>query len=214
MNAMSNENLKTFNIFPENPLDVQQPSEKELIFEQWIEYNSVPDADKARILNIPFNEKTGRFEQNPSAELFAKKYGLAPSTLYRWKQRPEFRRARQVVNKKWGQELTPNVMASLYRRCMKYGQHEDVELWLAYFEGWDKKKVLQIKHRHEIFDMKDIRALLAYLPLSEQQDFYATIARIIERAELFRSRAQVSNAFPLESGTDSDDVRDETDLAA
>lgn len=153
-------------------------------------YISAPDADKCEMLKIPFDVKLKKYESRPTDIKFAAMHGVHRDTLYNWRKREDFRKTVDKTGKDWGMALLPNVMASLYRTCIKYGRAYDVELFLAYYADWDRKQV--IKHVHEKFDVDDLRAIIDELPDEEKENAYEQLGNIITRAELYRSNKEVS----------------------
>lgn len=120
-----------------------------------------------------------------TAKLFAGKYKLHESQLSRWKDRNDFVELKSIARREKWEELTPDVIHGLYERCVRYGMASDVELWLAYVEGWDKKQVLE--HREEItLGPNDIRAMVDLLPEEKQGKFYDVLTRLISEAEYAR----------------------------
>lgn len=171
------------------------PPLKAAIFAEFIEFYAMPDPDKAKAFNIPFDKEKGRYERIPTMQDFALKHGVHRNTLGAWKQRPEFVAAVDLKQREWGLDLVGNVMAALYRRCVRYGFAADVELFLAYYKNWDRKQV--IKHVTEKFSMDDIRALLAPLPVADQERFYALITDIVTQSGIQRGHAEVQRDQPL-----------------
>lgn len=161
---------------------------KQEIYAAFIEFESLPDPDKAAFLGVEVEltgALKGRYKKIPKLIDFARKYGVHQNTLTAWRRREDFAASVEARQKEWGIDLMPNVMASLYRRCVRYGISSDVELFLAYYKNWDRKQV--IKHQVEKFDENDIRALLAMLPKEEQDKYYATLFDIIDRAKVLGS---------------------------
>lgn len=112
---------------------------------------------------------------------FAKKWNINIDTTTDWQKRNDFEKLRgDMFRKKLAAEI-PEVMADLRKRIKKYGVGLDVELWLAYAEGWDRKKVVEIKPTND-FGEGDVRALIAKLPKEKQKTYYATIAKLIADA--------------------------------
>lgn len=155
---------------------------KEEVFKKFIEFSSMPDPDKCEMLEIPFNEKTGKYQTSPSQVAFAKKFGVAEKTLSAWKGHDTFHKSVEQKQRSWGSEKLPNVLAALYRRCIKYGFASDVELYLAYYAGWDRKQLDKYDGRK--YELGDLRSLIAKLPLEKQQQFYGTLADIIRESEV------------------------------
>lgn len=112
---------------------------------------------------------------------FAKKWEMREATLSEWRARGDFPKLRStMLRKKMAYEI-PEVMGDLRKRIKKYGIGLDVELYLAYAENWDKKKVVEIKPTND-FGPDDVRALIAKLPKEKQKTYYATIAKLIADA--------------------------------
>ncbi len=160
---------------------------KSEVYHKFVEFYSLPDPDKCDFLDIPFIEKLRKYESEPTLKAFAIKFGVHQDTLTNWKKREDFLSAVGARRSDWGKDKTGNVLAALYRRCVKYGMSYDVEMYLAYFEGWDKKQVIETSK--EKFDMDDIRALIAPLPKEEREKFYAIITDIITKAESARGNS-------------------------
>lgn len=156
---------------------------KDDVFQKFVEFYAAPDPDKARMFDVPFDQSTQRYTFIPGQKDFAKKYGVSANTLTGWKRRSDFIGGVDSLQREWGVDVVPNVMASLYRRCIKYGMATDVELFLAYYKGWDRKQMA--KAPSEKFDMDDIRALLAPLPQEKQDEFHSLIAQIIIEARVY-----------------------------
>lgn len=151
------------------------------VYQKFIEFCGMPDPDKAALFEIEQDSK-GRYVRIPGILDFAKKYGIHRDTCTDWKKRADFAPAVMNARIQWGANLTPNVMAALYRRCVTYGRGEDVETWLAIMEGWDRKKgnpLVQIDN----FTINDIRVLVAALPADQQAKFHDTISSIIIEAQ-------------------------------
>lgn len=113
---------------------------------------------------------------------FAKKWDVLDCTLSEWKKRADFETLRgEMFRKKLAAEV-PEVMADMRKRIKKIGKADEVELWLAYAEGWDKKKVLEIKPPLEFGD-NDIRTMIALLPPEKQKEYYVTLAKLLSEAQ-------------------------------
>ena len=116
----------------------------------------------------------------PTAKVFAEKYNLHPSQLSRWKERDDFRWQKEQSQREKLQELTPDVIDAFFKRCIKYGMSNDIELWLKLVEGWDKKKV--VEHKEIQFGPNDIRVLIAKLSPEKKKNYYTTLARLLADA--------------------------------
>ena len=86
-----------------------------------------------------------------------------------------------MFRKKLADEV-PEVMADMRKRIKKIGKADEVELWLAYSKGWDRKKILEIKPPLE-FGEGDIRVLISKLPKDKQKTYYVTLAKLIADAQ-------------------------------
>ncbi len=117
----------------------------------------------------------------PSAKVFSAKHGVHESQLSRWAKRQEFNPLRfEQMRKQWF-EFLPDAFAALRKRIQRFGMSRDVELWLAYTEGWNRKNAAQ-QIPPATFTQDDIRTLLEYLPKNEQLEFKRTIAKLLLKA--------------------------------
>lgn len=123
-----------------------------------------------------------RKEDAPATQKeFAKKWNIHPDTTTDWTKRKDFETRRsETFRKKLAAEV-PEVMSDLRKRIKKYGQGMDVELYLAYAEGWDRKRVLKIEQPVH-FGENDVRALIEKLPPDKQAKYYETIAKLLADA--------------------------------
>lgn len=119
---------------------------------------------------------------------FAAKWDIAEDTIVDWKARADFQKLRGEMFKKKLAAEVPEVMADMRKRIKKIGKADEVELWLAYAEGWDKKRVLEIKPPVE-FGEGDIRLLVSKLPPERQKHFRVTLAELLAEAEAANDNA-------------------------
>lgn len=171
---------------------------KNALYLKFIEYSSLPDGEKADYLAIEKDPKTGHYKSKPTQKLFAAKFGLSEDTLSLWKKREGFAVAVDMKRKEWGLNLIPNVLASLYRRCVKYGMAYDVETFLSYYTGWSRTQKVDMGNTK--FTMDDVRALIAPLPKADQEKYYAILTDIVTGTESRRISTEVStnhNAEPV-----------------
>lgn len=70
---------------------------------------------------------------------FAEKYGVENSTLSNWNKLIAKENPLSEI-RKWGQELTKNVLFSLYRHALDTGNAQSCALWFQIVEGWSNKK--------------------------------------------------------------------------
>lgn len=177
--------------FP-TPINIETPPtiRKKAIFDAFVEFCASPDPDRAEMFGYKLDPLKNRYEKIPSQKDFAIKYGVSQDTLVDWKKREDFIIAVDIKQKQWGVDLTANVMASLYKRCLKYGISADVELFLAYYKNWDRKLV--IKDSAERFTVDDLRSLISTLPKNKQDDFITYVSEVLAEAELRRGGETVS----------------------
>ena len=173
----------------------------DLVYAKFVRFVASPNPDKCEMLDIPYNEEKKQFASRPTLGLFAQKFGVHYNTLLNWKNRSEFYEGVNVVRAEWGKGQTADVLAALYRRCVQYGNAYDVELWLAYFENWDRKQV--VKHVMDSFTADDLRTIISALPKEKQDEAYVRIGEYITLAELHGSGAEVSGNNTKETGNDS-----------
>ena len=122
----------------------------------------------------------------PTQKAFAQYWQLDEATCVDWKKREDYKIQRADAIKLNLADKTPEVLNALYTRIKKYGMSFEVELWLAYVEGWDKKTILE--HRDQVeFGDGDIRELISHLPEKEQQQFYDVITKLLVQAEEAKS---------------------------
>jgi len=118
---------------------------------------------------------------------FAKKHKVIEATLSNWKKQADYEATRHEKMQQKLADKTPEVLDGLFTRCKRYGMAYEVELWLAYVEGWDKKKVLEMTGKIEFGD-GDIRALVEHLPKAKKKLFYDTITKLLIEAETNKSK--------------------------
>ena len=125
-------------------------------------------------------DKTGKRAKD--AKKFAVKWGIHEDTISDWRKRDDFEKLREDIFRKKLASEVPEVMADLRKRIKKYGMGMDVELWLAYSKGWDRKRVVEIKDPVTFGD-GDIRNLIGKLPPEKQKLFRTTLAKLLAEAE-------------------------------
>ncbi len=125
----------------------------------------------------------------PTAQVFAEHYGIDENTLTRWKKRPDFHALKREAQIFRLSDATADVLEGLKERCTRYGMAYDVELFLLYVEGWDRKHVLEILQEVKLGD-NDIRSLVEHLPENKQKHFYDTLTNLIGEAEQARKIAR------------------------
>jgi len=173
----------------------------DVVYAKFVRFVAAPNPDKCEMLGIPYVEEKKQYASRPTLQLFAEKFGVHVQTLYAWKKREEFYEGVNVVRSEWGKGQTADVLAALYRRCVQYGNAYDVELWLAYFENWDRKQV--VRHVMDSFTADDLRTIISALPKEKQDEAYVKIGEYITLAELHGSGAEVQSNITEETGNDS-----------
>lgn len=145
---------------------------------------------------LPINAKIDEHGCKTQAQ-FAQKYEISSITLSRWKKRDDFKNRVEAKRFDWGKENTGNVFAGWLNACMK-GNPYAIELWLNYFENWNKKQVLE--NRVPEFTNDDLLKLIEVLPKKDQQNFYDTVNQIILRARDERERLENDLNYNLKAG--------------
>lgn len=117
---------------------------------------------------------------------FANKYNIEQATLSRWKLRADFNERKKQLQISKMQDSTSDVLNGLRKRCVRYGMAYDVELFLLYAEGWDRKHTLEILGEIKL-GSNDIRSIIDLLPKEKQRAFYDTLTNLIAEAESNRA---------------------------
>lgn len=131
----------------------------------------------------------------PSAKAFAAKHRLHESQLSRWTQRKDFNALRVERFQVKLAEFVPEAFEALRKRIRRFDIGRDVELWLAYCEGWTKKLAAQYgekMHSPPPFTENDIRALIAYLPAEEQLQFRQMLAKLLLKAQEAQEKNEIN----------------------
>ena len=131
---------------------------------------------------LPTNERVDIFGCKTQKQ-FAEKYDIHRSTLSEWLKRKEFLNEIKKLRNEWGKSETSNVFAGWRNACIKGNPHA-IELWLAYFLGWNKEQV--VKQVQE-FTKNDLVSLIKVLPKEKQQVFFDTVNQLIVEAEKIRN---------------------------
>jgi hypothetical protein len=140
-------------------------------FDNFIEWSILTDKEKT--------------ERNlVTAKAFAKKYKITEAQLSKWKKRAEFSELKKERMMDKMRDSTPDVLNAFCDRCKKYGMAHDVELWLLYVEGWDRKHALAEMDKKKLtLAPDDIRVLVERLPKEKQKRFYDTLTELIVEAQ-------------------------------
>lgn len=145
---------------------------KDHIYEEFIFWSALPASER---------QKTGA----ETLLEFAAQNGVHRNTLGLWKQRQDYQDRVDSLRKQWGREMTAYVFDGWKLACMK-GSAQAIELWLSYFEGFNKKQVIEQHVKVEV-TADDIRNLINELPREEQKEFYGLLANLADRVKYHRS---------------------------
>ncbi len=119
-----------------------------------------------------------------TAKAFAKQHKITEAQLSKWKKRTEFYQLKQEKMMDKMKDCTPDVLNALRDRCIKYGMAHDIEFWLLYVEGWDRKHaLLEMNKKKLTLAPDDIRILVERLPKEKQKRFYDVITELIIEAQ-------------------------------
>lgn len=145
-------------------------------YERYIEWYVLPDSLK---------KETGILNDVQ----FAEAHGVNRNTLRRWRQRPEFIREANTQLREYGTNNMGRVLDG-WGKAVDAGNTRAIELWLAYFLGWDKKHIIEQRQQYS-FTVDDLRAIVAELPQELQDEFYGNITRILTAARQYRQARTV-----------------------
>lgn len=149
---------------------------KKEVFNEFVEFYALPINERVEVFGCKTQKQ------------FAEKYGVDKSTLSEWTKRKDFNTKIKETISDWGRAETSNVFAGWRNSCIRGNPHA-IELWLAYFMGWNKEQV--VKHVQE-FTKEDLVSLIKVLPKEKQQKFYDTVNAIIESAQKIREQRRSS----------------------
>lgn len=113
---------------------------------------------------------------------FAEKYGLNVNTLSSWVDSKVFKDNANEEQMRLLDAQGPNAWAAFMSRLKKYGFAYEMEIYLAYVKGWDRKQVIEFANELQL-TKGDIRALVDKLPVEKQNLFYDTIVDLIDEAK-------------------------------
>lgn len=113
---------------------------------------------------------------------FAKQYGISEDTLSLWVNTRVFKDNTNEEQMRVLDARSPNAWASFMERLEKYGYAYEMELYLAYVKGWDRKQVIEFANELQL-SKGDIRALVERLPKDKQNKFYDTLVDLIDEAK-------------------------------
>jgi len=136
---------------------------------------------------------------------FAEQHKVHRNTLTRWKDSQEFQGRVQALRRKWGSEMTAFVFDGWKLACMKGNPHA-IELWLSYFEGWDKKHIVTQRKVIEVTP-NDIRTLINELPTERQRHYYGELANLEDEFRYFLAKRQQAGIIESDDERGNDDAK-------
>lgn len=77
---------------------------------------------------------------------FAERFGVAPNTLSEWNRTKRMQESLSDM-RSWGRSMSKNVVMSLYRKALKYGDSFEVKLWLQVMENWEEKTRQEVEYK-------------------------------------------------------------------
>ena len=113
---------------------------------------------------------------------FAEKNDVNPTTLHRWKQRPEFEVRVRDLRKRWAFDKTSDVIESVYKSAIK-GNDKSQKLWFQLFEGFSERTE-NVQTQQVELSVNDLRFLIQGFSPEEQEKYYGYIREIIDRAAI------------------------------
>lgn len=196
-----------------SPIVTNKPVTKDLkhpaTFDEFVLWYAMPTTQK-KIIEME------TFEQ------FADSHDISRKTLYRWKDRPEFKPRVRDLRDKWAFEKSQEVIEAIYKSAIR-GNDKSQKLWMQVFEGFSERTENVQVDRVEL-TVNDLRFLIQGFTPDEQDKYYGYIREIIDRAAIVGAEIERGEIPPnlkyVEAGaTDSVEdaegsVPDEADIDA
>lgn len=151
--------------------------------------NRAPNKKDAYMRFVQWSAWTSQMRKDnglPTVTSFCEKYGINIDTTTDWKKRADFAQLKREAQIEWLGDATSDVLAGLKDRCVKYGMAYDVELYLLYVEGWDRKRVIELMGEVKLGN-NDLRAVIDLLPEHKRTKFYGLLTELVAEAEAIRN---------------------------
>ena len=129
------------------------------------------------VFTLDEKKKSGILTQ----KAFAEKYGISEQTLSLWANSRKFKADADIAHINKLNEEGADAWEGVMKRIKKYGFGYEMELYLAYVKGWDRKKVIEFANELRLSD-GDLRLLVENLPDARKQFFYDTLTDLIAEA--------------------------------
>jgi len=83
--------------------------------------------------------KPSPLKETKTLQQFAKKWGVHPATLGRWKKQQKFWEKVAEWRVTWAKDKTSDVVHGLFKRAATRGEAAEVKLWMQLIEDWSEK---------------------------------------------------------------------------
>ena len=137
---------------PKNTKNTAQPYRRD-VFEVYKTWRTIPVLLKHQITERVAQQLTdedaqyGELLKIKNQTEFSEKYDVQMSTLTNWNNLIRKNESLSDMSK-WGQNLTKNVLFSLYRRIIQTGDPGAISLWLQVVAGWSPKGKTTKERKH------------------------------------------------------------------
>jgi hypothetical protein len=161
---------------------------------------------------IPTEERTE--EGIGTIGAFAEKHNISRITLWRWKQREDFKPRVKELRQRWASDKTSDVVNGVYRAATKNLNPAAQKLWLQYFEDFTEKSQHENIQKVEI-GVNDIRFLIEQLPEPMKSQHYANLRQLLDDVTAFQNAREsessagadgLTQALPGETNQPTQDV--------
>ena len=169
---------------------------KKNTYEEFILWSAMPS----------FEQKNFGIE---TQKAFAEYYKINMGTISRWKGTDDYIKRVTEIRKQWAFQRTSDVIAGVYRSCVKGNPHSQ-KLWFQYFMGMTDKVDVSVQQKIEI-SVNDIRHLIEILPEELKQKHYANLRELLDDASAARNAGSIEEghwserpADPVQPEADND----------
>ncbi|MEX0652428.1 MAG: hypothetical protein WD509_01825 [Candidatus Paceibacterota bacterium] len=162
---------------------------KEKAYEDFVLWFALPSSERARMGASTMAE-------------FAERYGVHVNTLTRWKRAEGFDETVLKYRRSWGNDMTSHVFDGWKLACMK-GNPQAIELWMAYFEGFNKTHVVQDRGPEVEVTEDDIRSLINELPIEKQKEYYGSLKLLHNEVRYYRRENERKRKEEAEAETET-----------